>query len=33
MSKENTQVEETQGRNTDVWCRGGLPRSSEELSV
>ena len=30
MSKENTQVKETRGRNTEDQSRGGLLRSSDE---
>lgn len=33
MSKENTQVKETQGRNTEDQSRGGLLRSSDETPV
>ena len=33
MVSENTQVKETRGRNTEVRSRGGLSRSSVEISV
>ena len=33
MSRENTQVKETRGRNTEGQSRGGLLRSSDETPV